>query len=189
VTAVAIPGDPGRLAVFLANPDGEVFTTSGSSDHGWDNWSTVAQGHTGPGAPVTAVSVPGDPSRMVVVLANPDGEVFTTSAAMDTIHALISLERLHCHKHGDVASGEPYLWTAFFKIDGDTFTLDLNDDGILFLNGHCTFVPTPGSHGNLGVTDVDEGDDVPIPAAVGKAEFSVTPILPSAGVASGPSLK
>jgi hypothetical protein len=40
------------------------------------------------------------------------------------LETLISLDRLHCHFEGDsVGDGEPYLWTAFFKIDGDTIVV------------------------------------------------------------------
>ena len=35
---------------------------------------------------------------------------------------------------------------------------------------------TPGNHGNLGDTDVAEGDDVGIPSAVGEAAFTLKPI-------------
>ena len=45
VTALAIGG--GRFALFLANPLGEVFTSSGNAEQGWDGWSTVSQGQGG----------------------------------------------------------------------------------------------------------------------------------------------
>ena len=35
---------------------------------------------------------------------------------------------------------------------------------------------TPGNHGNLGDTDVEEGDDVGIPSAVGETAFTLKPI-------------
>lgn len=94
-----------------------------------------------------------------------------------TLQTLISLDHLHCHNESDdIGSDEPYLWTAFFKIDGDTVILDRAADGRLVLDGTCTFVGTSGSHGNLGHTDVEEGDDVPIPAVLGEFGFSLTPI-------------
>jgi len=94
-----------------------------------------------------------------------------------TLQTLISLDNLHCHNESDdIGSDEPYLWTAFFKIDGDTVILDRAADGRLVLDGTCTFVGTSGSHGNLGHTDVEEGDDVPIPAVLGEFGFSLTPI-------------
>jgi hypothetical protein len=72
---------------------------------------------------------------------------------------------------------------AFFKIDGDTVEVDARsrDDPLVHkhlfrLKGPCTLVATPGSHDNLGVTSVGAGDDVPIPAAVGRQAFMLRPI-------------
>jgi len=72
-------------------------------------------------------------------------------------------------------SDEPYLWTAFVKVDGDTLVLDLIGDRPdaelteedLYLRGRCSFVAGSGSHGNLGGSDVDEGEDVAIPSTLG----------------------
>ena len=105
---------------------------------------------------------------------------------LPTLQTLISLDHLHCHGEGDfiLSDDEPYLWTAFFKVDGETAVLDLigelSDDELterdLYLSGTCTFVPAPGNHGNLGDTDVEAGDDVGIPSAVGESGFTLKPI-------------
>jgi hypothetical protein len=84
----------------------------------------------------------------------------------------ISLDHIHCYNQSDWGSAEPYLWTVYFKIDGDTVVM--GDD--LFLHGTATVVTTPGSHGNLGDTDVDEGDDVPVPTAIGEFQTTLKPI-------------
>ena len=85
----------------------------------------------------------------------------------------ISLDNIVCHDEGDGwGSAEPYLWTVFFKIDGTTASL--NDS--LNLTGTATIHTTPGSHGNLGDTDVDAGDTVPIPSIIGKWDTVLTPI-------------
>jgi hypothetical protein len=68
-----------RVTLFLANPGGEVFTTSGNASSGWDNWETVKQGSTTPGGVVTAVVTGQD--RVTLFLANTGGEVFTTSGS------------------------------------------------------------------------------------------------------------
>lgn len=85
----------------------------------------------------------------------------------------IFLDHIHCYDEGDgIGSAEPYLWTIYFKIDGDT--VSMGDDQ--FLHGTATVVTTPGSHGNLGDTDVDEDDDVPVPAALGEFTTTLMPI-------------
>jgi hypothetical protein len=91
----------------------------------------------------------------------------------DIISLSISLDTIVCHDEGDGwGSAEPYLWTVFFKIDGST--VSLNDS--LNLMGTATIETTPGSHDNLGDTDVDEGDTVSIPNAIGFWETNLIPI-------------
>jgi hypothetical protein len=90
---------------------------------------------------------------------------------MPVKHAVISLDYVHCHKNGELSGAEPYLLTAFFKVDGDTVVVESGA-----LKGPCTFVGTVGSHGDLDDTDVHDGDDVPIPSALGEIEFTLTPI-------------
>jgi hypothetical protein len=97
---------------------------------------------------------------------------------------LISLDRLHCFREGDTGSAEPYMFTAFFKLDGETIAIDVKD-GDFFLNGPCTFVATFGGHGNLGTRDVSAGDDIAIPPVLGRTEFSLKPIRTVAGLLSG----
>jgi len=93
--------------------------------------------------------------------------------ARNPLQAQLVLDHIRCHDEGDgIGSAEPYLWTVFFKLDGDTVAL--GDD--LFLHGRATVIPTPGSHGNLGDTDVDEGDDVAIPSAIGEFTTTLRPI-------------
>ncbi len=91
----------------------------------------------------------------------------------------LSLDHILAYEEGDgFGSAEPYLWTVFFKIDGDTVVL--GDDA--FLHGTCTLVGTPGSHGNLGDTDVDAGDDVLIPRAIGELLGTLRPIPLADGI-------
>ena len=105
---------------------------------------------------------------------------------MTRLQTLVSLDHLHCHDEADGAgSGEPYLWTAFFKVDGESVVLDLVEDdradetktiNDVFLRGVCTLAASPGSHGNLPNHDVDAGEDVPVPAALGELRFEMAPI-------------
>lgn len=93
--------------------------------------------------------------------------------ARDVLNATLQLDRIHCFDEGDGwGNAEPYLWTVFFKIDGST--CHVTDD--LRLAGTATVVTTPGSHGNLGTTDVDAGDNVAIPQSIGFFQTNLTPI-------------
>jgi hypothetical protein len=77
----------------------------------------------------------------------------------------MKLDHVHCHDEADGwGDTEPYLWTLFFKIDGDSVPLT----GDLKLSGTTTVVTTTGSHGNLGTSDVNAGGDVPIPSPIGE---------------------
>jgi hypothetical protein len=105
---------------------------------------------------------------------------------MTDLNVEFKLDHIHCHDEGDgPGNAEPYLWTVFFKVDGDT--LVVNSDGPVapFLQGAPTVVGTPGNHGNLGTTDVDEGDNVAVPAIIGEYRTIMKPIpltTPFAGV-------
>ena len=66
---------PGQVSLFLADPGGRVYTTSGGPA-GWGPWTSVSQGSTTPGAPVTAVVT--GPGQVSLFLANPHGRVYTT---------------------------------------------------------------------------------------------------------------
>jgi hypothetical protein len=90
---------------------------------------------------------------------------------------IISLDHIHCNKDGEIGSAEPYLLTAFFKVDGNGNYINLDtSEPPLFIDGFCTFQGTPGTHGNLGDTAVSDGDDVPIPPALGEFQFALEPI-------------
>ena len=91
----------------------------------------------------------------------------------DRLSINLEVDRIFCHDEGDGwGDAEPYLWTVFFKIDGSTIVVA--DD--LTLAGNATIQTTPGSHGNLNNNDVDEGDNVVVPAAIGHFETILEPI-------------
>ncbi|MBA4056815.1 MAG: hypothetical protein C0490_19025, partial [Marivirga sp.] len=91
----------------------------------------------------------------------------------NNVKVIFKLDRLICYEEADGwGSAEPYMWTVFFKIDGTTCRLN----NLLMLEGTATIFTTPGSHGNLGDTDVDAGDTVQIPAAIGEMDMILTPI-------------
>jgi hypothetical protein len=92
---------------------------------------------------------------------------------METLDAKLTLKSLYCHDEGDGAgSAEPYLWTVFFKIDGDTTVVD----GTFTLQGTATVVTTPGNRRNLPNRSVDGGESVPIPAVLGEFGTHLKPI-------------
>jgi N,N-dimethylformamidase beta subunit-like, C-terminal len=74
VTAVLTGQD--RITLFLANPNGGIYTTSGFGTN-WDGWGTVSEGRSTPGAPVTAVLTGQD--RITLFLANPNGGIYTST--------------------------------------------------------------------------------------------------------------
>ena len=85
----------------------------------------------------------------------------------------LNLTDIKCYDEGDEDGGaEPYLWTVFFKIDGDTVVV--NDQ--FKLEGTASVFGTPGNHGNLGDDDVKENDTVPIPDSIGRFETTLKPI-------------
>jgi Fibronectin type III domain len=73
VTAV---WDGERFAVIVADSGGSVFAAFGTTEFGWTAWSSVAQGSTIPGGPVTASWNYND-TQMSLFLCDPNGGVYT----------------------------------------------------------------------------------------------------------------
>ena len=67
---------------------------------------------------------------------------------------------------------EPYLWTVFFKVDGNS----ANVTPVLTLSGSATMTFTAGSHGNLRVGQVALGQVIPVPAPLGQWRDQLKPI-------------
>lgn len=101
--------------------------------------------------------------------------------ARSLIRVNLELDSVFVHDEGDGwGDAEPYLWTVFFKIDGHT--VSVTDS--LTLSGPPTIATTPGSHGNLGTTDADEGDKIIIPSAIGEWETILKPIPTPSSISS-----
>ena len=96
---------------------------------------------------------------------------------MTDLNIEFKLDNIRCRDEGDgLGNAEPYLWTVFFKVDGDTLVVNSDGPAAPFLQGAPTVVGTPGNHGNLGTTDVDEGDTVAVPAIIGEYRTILKPI-------------
>src|SRR5690606_18885974 len=82
---------------------------------------------------------------------------------METLNVVLKLNQIICHDEGDgPGSAEPYLWAIFFKIDG----LSVQQNGVSLV-GEAEFRFSQGSHENLPNHDVDPGEVIQIPSAVG----------------------
>lgn len=89
----------------------------------------------------------------------------------------VKLSTIYCRDEADSAGdAEPYLWTIFFKIDGETIRQQLTR-----LTGDAVFHFGPGSHGNLGTRSVDAGESIQIPAAIGEWHTQLQPIILTQG--------
>lgn len=90
-----------------------------------------------------------------------------------TLDVRLQWQRLRCIQEGDgIGSAEPYMWAVFFKIDGERAFVN----NALRLEGTATTVNTLGDHHNLPNHDVDPGEVVRIPAAVGAHRTRLLPI-------------
>jgi hypothetical protein len=61
------------MAVFVADVNGGVYSTSGSAEAGWSPLTSVSEGSTTRGAPIGAVMMQ---NRVALFLADPGGGVF-----------------------------------------------------------------------------------------------------------------
>lgn len=83
----------------------------------------------------------------------------------------IRFKKLICHQAGS-ANASPYLWVAYFKVDGEGVRITKQ----FALSGEANFKFSPGSHRNLGVTGVADGTMINIPSIVGEWETKFSPM-------------
>ena len=172
VTAVMDP-DEIIITLFLADPGGRVYTApgnlltaSGSSAPGWGPWSSVSEGSTTPGAPVTAVVAPG--GTYTLFLADPGGGVYTASGSPAGgwgDWAPVSPQT------GTTTPGAPV--TAVLAPDG-TYTLFLADPGGIVRTASGNPAEGPGGWGG-GWTSVSPQTGTTTPGA------TVTAVLAPGG--------
>lgn len=93
---------------------------------------------------------------------------------LHTLNLKISIEKIHCFNKGDGSGkAEPYLWPLFFKIDGESFTIEQN----IGLVGFPILFTTNGNHKNLTNQGVSSGEYVAVPENVGTWETKLLPII------------
>jgi surface antigen len=100
--------------------------------------------------------------------------------SLDSISVLVTAQTLVGGYYQQPAAPIPvpdrglYMWTVFFKIDGDTVSVD----GDLQLQGTATVIGTSGDQGDLpAISGTQAGPVVvAIPAAIGKLSAVLTPI-------------
>jgi hypothetical protein len=105
-----------------------------------------------------------------------DEDVFTLSRTAETggfgasrwsrvkaLNLTMNLDTLVIRATTDpVGEDEPFLWTVFVKLDGDT--IEAND----ITNSTATVISISGSHKNLNVDGADQGAQIAIPPNVGQ---------------------
>jgi hypothetical protein len=83
---------------------------------------------------------------------------------VEALNVNVNLSKLTLHETEDTHGDEPFLWTVFFKLDGDT--VNFQSKSISFLP---TVSSTSGSHRNItSETNVGSGRTLNIPSWVGK---------------------
>src|SRR5581483_3648975 len=153
-----------RIAVFIADPGGGIFTNA-SVGQGWGSWASVSGGQSTPGAPVTAVPWK---NGFALFVSNPGGEVFSTEGDPQT-----GFKRWLTVSQGRTMPGAPV--TAALSGDVGVFVADPGG-GIFAAEGSpdagygpwkpvAQFAPAPAAF-QLGVLPpeptpaIPEGDDI-----------------------------
>lgn len=85
------------------------------------------------------------------------------------LDVVFELYRIECLNDGEVGEGEPYLWTAFFKLDKTVVT----QDGFKLV-GTPLFKFGTGSHGNIGEEGMTWPDVRAIKPSVGRWVTTLT---------------
>jgi len=92
---------------------------------------------------------------------------------LQDLNIKLKVQKVICRDDADGhGKAEPYMWTVFFKLDGDN--LRLNEQ--LKLDGDGEIITTPKSHRNLGVKKVGTGDVIQVPANIGAYSTKMKPI-------------
>jgi hypothetical protein len=110
---------------------------------------------------------------------------------LDTAQATLTQSDGQAHDPVNAPHKQVFLWTAFFKIDGDTAMVDERLD----LRGTATVVGSPGDHGDLGRTGGEATNNqaivINIPPRLGRFRTVLKPIplkVPILGVNNVPAV-
>jgi hypothetical protein len=82
---------------------------------------------------------------------------------VEALNVHVNLDTLAVHGTNDaIGADEPFLWTVFVKLDGDTI------DFVNIAQATATVISTSGSHGNVPADGARKGDRLAIPGHVGR---------------------
>lgn len=91
--------------------------------------------------------------------------------ARSAVRVRVQIADVLCRDEADgIGDAEPYIWPVFFKIDGDNYVVASGLTGNPWTNTRS------GGHGNLDNDNVDAGDLVIVPEAVGLFDTVLKPI-------------
>jgi hypothetical protein len=76
VTAVPLANAVNEYALFIASPTGEVMTTAGGVQRGWNGWTSVAEGSTTPGQLITAAPINAELDQYALFITDPNGYTY-----------------------------------------------------------------------------------------------------------------
>jgi hypothetical protein len=89
ITAVVTAAN--RITLFLVDPSGDFYMTSGNVEDGWRPWTRVWGKKTTPGAPVTAMFTV--PNRVTLFMADREGGILHDVQALRQRRVVIIIER------------------------------------------------------------------------------------------------
>ena len=76
VTAVPLANAVNEYALFIASPTGEVMTTAGGVQRGWNAWTSVVEGSTTPCQLISAAPINAELDQYALFITDPNGYTY-----------------------------------------------------------------------------------------------------------------